>query len=233
MSTRVSANRTAQRTHANHSILAAIVIALAPGIALAGEPAAHSSNEMPMAVASVSLQTPDPAVMRLAELDGQWRLLESDSDRRARMLAIDVAVEPLTWVVRKMASGVLRSTTAPRPILLFVWDGDRLHEQVPGKGRIETRLITPDAVEFTAVDHRGEAFEGVWDWTSEGLRFRWRQHQAYGENLYRMAPDKRNLTIEHTIQVTALDGLRPIAYRSRFAKDDLPAVSTAGDTSDR
>lgn len=179
------------------------------------------------------MQIPDPAAMRLADLDGQWRLLESDSDLRARMLAIDVAVEPLTWVVRKMAGGVLRSTTAPRPTLLFVWDGNRLHEQVPGKGRIETRLITPDAAVFTAVDPRGEAFEGVWDWTSAGLRFRWRQSQAHGENLYRMDPDKRNLTIDHTIQVTALDGLRPIAYRSRFAKDALPAVSTAGVASGR
>lgn len=233
MSTKPRADRTAARAHATPRILALIVAALAPGAALAGGASADPATDLPTAVAAVSMQTPDPTVMRLAELDGQWRLLESESDLRARMLAIDLAVEPLTWVVRRMASGVLRSTTAPRPTLRFVWDGERLHEQVPGKGRIETRLITPDAAEFTAVDHRGEAFEGVWDWTTEGLRFRWRQHQAYGENLYRMASDKRNLTIDHTIQVTALDGLRPIAYRSRFAKDALPAVATAGDASDR
>jgi hypothetical protein len=233
MSTEQRTNRTRLRADAKSSILALIVIALAPEVALAVEPAARPSNDMPTAVAAASSPKPDPAVMRLADLDGQWRLLESESDLRARMLAIDVALEPLTWVVRKMAGGVLRSTTAPRSTLLFVWDGERLHERVPGKQRVETRLIAPGAAEFTAVDHRGDSFSGVWDWTSEGLRFRWRQHQAYGANLYRMDPDKRNLTIDHSIQVTALDGLRPIVYRSRFAKDALPAVSTAGDATDR
>ncbi len=234
MSTKARAHLTGPRADATTSILAALVIALAPVVALAREPAAEASSGISMAAAAVAVQAPpDPAVMRLADLDGRWRLLESAADTRDRMLAIDFALEPLTWVVRKMAGGVLRSSTAPRSKLHFVWDGERLHERVPGEQRVETRLIAPGAAGFTAVDHRGESFEGAWDWTSDGLRFRWRQHQAYGTNLYRMDPDKRNLTIDHSIQVTALDGLRPIAYRSHFAKDSLPAVSAVGDASDR
>ena len=39
---------------------------------------------------------------------------------------------------------------------------------------------------------------------------------------------KRTLTIDHTIQITALEGVHPIVYRSRFSKDALPVVSSAG-----
>ena len=51
----------------------------------------------------------------------------------------------------KMASGVLRSSTAPRPTLDFVWDGNRLHERVPGKDRVEARLVAPGAPVFHAL----------------------------------------------------------------------------------
>lgn len=168
---------------------------------------------------------PEPR-LRLADLDGRWRPIDDPAATQARLIAIDSAVEPLTWVVRKMATGVLRSSTAPRPTLDFVWDGNRLHERVPGQHRIEIRVIEPGAPAFQAKDPRGESFEGAWDWTPEGLRLRWRQPQAHGSNLYRISPDKRTLSVDHTIQVTALSGLRPIVYRSNFAKDDLPAVAS-------
>lgn len=164
--------------------------------------------------------------LRLADLDGRWRQIEDPAVTQARLVAIDTAIEPLTWVVRKMAGGVLRSSTVPRPTLDFVWDGKRLHERVPGQHRIETRIIVPGAAAFQAKDPRGESFEGQWDWTPQGLRLRWQQPQAHGSNLYRISPDKRTLSVDHTIQVTALSGLRPIVYRSHFAKDDLPAVAS-------
>lgn len=171
----------------------------------------------------------DSAPIALADLDGRWRQIDSEVATKDRIAAIDSAVEPLSWVVQKMASGVLRSTTAPRATLDFVWDGMRLHERVPGKDDIvEVRLIDPGSAHFKAVDSRGESFEGAWDWTTDGLQFRWRQHQAHGANLYRMDRGKRTLTVEHTIQVTALDGVKPIRYRSRFAKVALAAVSAPG-----
>ncbi len=172
----------------------------------------------------------DEPRLRLADLDGRWRQIEDPGSTQARLRAIDSAVEPLTWVVRKMAAGVLRSSTAPRPTLDFIWDGNRLHERVPGQHRIETRLIEPGADPFRAMDPRGEMFEGAWDWTSDGLRLRWQQHQAHGSNVYRMSLDRRTLIVDHEIQVTALSGLRPIAYRSRFAKDDLPTVASGANS---
>lgn len=171
----------------------------------------------------------DSATIALADLDGRWRQIDSEVATKNRIAAIDTAVEPLSWVVQKMASGVLRSSTAPRSTLDFVWDGKRLHERVPGKNDIiEARPIDPGSTRFKAVDSRGEPFEGAWDWTTDGLRFQWRQHQAHGVNLYRMDDGKRTLTVEHTIQITALDGVKPIRYQSRFAKVALAAVSASG-----
>jgi hypothetical protein len=83
------------------------VIALARK-SLAVEPAA-TFGDMPAAVAAASSPTP----IRRDAIGGYRRPVAAariDSDLRARMLAIDVALEPLTWVVHKMAGGVLRST---------------------------------------------------------------------------------------------------------------------------
>ena len=208
--------------------MGALAAQVPPAIASAEtlERAEALDGPLPLARATIP---DDPALetqIRLEDLDGRWRQIEDPAATRARLVAIDSAVEPLTWVVRKMASGVLRSSTAPRPTLDFVWDGKRLHERVPGKYRIETRIIEPGAAAFQATDPRGESFEGVWDWAPEGLRLRWQQTQAHGSNVYRISPDKRLLSVDHTIQVTALSGLRPIVYRSLFSKDDLPAVAS-------
>ena len=170
----------------------------------------------------------EPSVSKLAALDGRWQLLQSETDERIRIAAIDAAVQPLTWVVRKMAGRVLRSTTAPRPEVHFVWDGRELFERVPGHRGVEARLVDPEAGTSKAIDPRGEPFEGEWRWTSDGLRFRWRQDQAYGENLYRLDASGHALTIDHAIHVTALDGVGPILYRSRFARIEHPSVSAPG-----
>ena len=190
-----------------------------------GEGISASPNELgPRAAATHPDSGSNPSSQRLADFDGRWRKLESMTDERDRLKSIDTAVADLTWVVRKMAGGVLRSTTAPKPELLFVWDGVRLHERVSGSAR----LIEPGAGPVTAVDPRGESFEGTWVWTPDGLRFSWRQRQAYGVNLYRFDEAKRELTVDHAIHVTGIDGVGPILYRARFLKDALPAVSAAG-----
>ncbi len=202
---------------------------LPPNIASAEDfERAAGARARPLALARAAIPD-DPASepqLRLADLEGRWRQIEDPAATQARLIAIDAAVEPLTWVVRKMASGVLRSSTAPRPTLDFVWDGKRLHERVPGRHRIETRVVEPGAAAFRAIDPRGEPFEGAWDWTPDGLRLRWEQPQAHGSNLYRISPDRGTLSVDHTIEVTALSGLRPIVYRSHFAKEDLPAVAS-------
>lgn len=169
-----------------------------------------------------------PSFSKLADLDGRWQRLQVETDERIRLAAIDTAVESLTWVVRKMAGGVLRSTTTPRSEVHFVWDGRNLYERVPGHRDVEARLVDPEAGTAKAIDSRGEPFEGEWRWTSEGLRYRWRQDQAYGENLYRLDASGRALTIDHAIHVTALEGVGPILYRSHFSRVDRPSVSAPG-----
>ncbi len=231
------ARRACQRRIAPSLLLVAVLVVSLPRHSLGEEPVAVKSLG-PLAAAGHLTSEPtsdptsasNPSSMRLADLDGRWRKLESGLDESDRLKSIDTAVEPLTWVVRKMAGGVLRSTTAPKPMLHFIWDGARLHERLRGG---EARLIVPGAGPVSAIDSRGEAFEGAWLWTPEGLRFSWRQHQAYGANLYRLDEAKRELTVDHAIHVTAIDGVRPILYRSRFAKDGIPAVSAAGDDRER
>lgn len=168
-----------------------------------------------------------PTTFGLADLDGRWVQLDASQDADRRRTAIDTAIQPLSWVVRKMAGGVLHSTTSPDPTFHFVWDGERLQQRLPGKRGVTTRPVLPGAPAATGVDSRGEPFEGRWLWTSDGLAFRWHQHQAHGTNLYRVDPARHELTIDHDIQITAIDGIAPIAYRSRFVQADLPAVSAA------
>lgn len=171
-----------------------------------------------------------PSGFALPDLDGRWIQRDANFDTQARRAAIDTAIQPLAWVVRKMAGGVLHSTTTPEPTVHFVWDGKRLHQRLNGKRGVSTRIVEPGAPAATGHDARGEPFEGRWIWTQEGLQFSWRQHQAYGANLYRVDPARHELTIDHSIHVTALDGVEPILFRSRFVQADLPAVSAAGAT---
>lgn len=170
-----------------------------------------------------------PAGFGLVDFDGRWIQRDADFDANARRTAIDAAIEPLSWVVRKMAGGVLHATTKPDPTVHFVWDGERLHQRLTGQRGTTTRLVEPGAPATTGQDSRGEPFEGRWVWTRDGLAFEWKQHQAFGTNLYRVDPARHELTIDHSIHVTALEGVRPILFRSRFREADLPAVSAAGD----
>jgi len=193
----------------------ALVLLIAAGSAL-GAPMAQAADER-------------PAHFALRDLDGRWLQRDADSDANARRTAIDSAIQPLNWVVRKMAGGVLHTTTAPEPTVHFVWDGERLHQRLTGKRGTSTRPVEPGSPATTGQDSRGEPFEGRWVWTREGLAFQWKQHQAFGTNLYRVDPARHELTIDHSIHVTALEGVLPIVYQSRFREADLPAVSAAGD----
>lgn len=185
------------------------------------------------AAPSVHAQDARPPGFGLSDLDGRWTQRDVNFDAEARRAAIDTAIQRLSWVVRKMAGGVLHSTTTPDPTVHFVWDGKQLHQRLNGKRGVTTRIVEPGAPAATGLDARGEPFEGQWIWTAEGLQFAWRQHQAHGANLYRVDPARRELTIDHSIHVTALDDVEPILFRSRFVQADLPAVSAAGTPASR
>jgi hypothetical protein len=168
------------------------------------------------------------APFRLSDLDGRWVQHDESRDASARHAAIDTAIQPLSWVVRKMAGGALHTTTAPEPTVHFVWDGKQLHQRLNGKRGVKVRIVEPGGPLATGFDSRGEPFEGQWLWTPDGLQFRWQQDQAHGANLYHLDPGRQELTVIHRIRITALDGIEPIEFRSRFVKADLPTVSAAG-----
>lgn len=178
----------------------------------------------------VSVQLMVPVSMKLALFQGHWQRTDSEQAESARISSIDKAIDGLTWVVRKMAGGVLRSTTKPPSEVQFVWDGSSLHQRVNGDNGSFTRPVQLGADPIEAVDDRGDSFTSSWEMADEALSLTWEQHQAYGQNLYRLNPDGQTLEIEHTINVTALSGVEPIVYRSRFKRnpESTPASVSTG-----
>ena len=123
-----------------------------------------------------------------------------------------------------MASGVLRKTTAPPPEMEFVWDGDRLHQGLQGEDERDSRPVLLDGRLRSGLDKRGVPFSWSWSTTDSGLRVDWEQHQATGNNLYRIdEKDGRILFVQHTIFVTAIANIEPIVYLSRFSRIDARA----------
>lgn len=163
----------------------------------------------------------------LALFQGEWRRTDSEEAETARFSSIDQAINGLTWVVRKMAGGVLRSTTKPPSEVQFVWDGAALHQRVDGDNGSFDRPVQLGADPVEAIDDRGDLFTSSWDMADEGLSLTWEQHQAYGQNLYRLNSDGQTLEIEHTINVTALSGVEPIVYRSLFKRNPASPPSVA------
>ena len=214
---------------ASFTLFLAAVLVLTIG--LASVPVAHSeTNGLPPAQQT---DTPSPPiansrVLSLFQFQGNWRRTNSEQHESARISSIEEAIDGLTWVVRKMAGGVLRSTTKPPEEVQFVWDGSALHQRIDGSNGTFTRPVALGAGPVEAIDDRGDPFFSSWKMGDDGLSLNWEQHQAHGRNIYRLKPDGQTLEIEHTIQVTALSGVAPIVYRSQFKRSPSsspPAVS--------
>ena len=170
----------------------------------------------------------ESTVADLSGFEGHWQRVEVSESDAARESAIEKAVKGLNWIVRKMASGVLRRSTAPPPELQFAWDGQQLHQGIVGKDGEFSRLIELDGDLRVLKDNRGVDFASAWTWTDQGLRLRWEQHQAIGNNVYRLDEEAQTLTVRHTIIVTAISNVEPIVFQSRFNRTDVPARSAAG-----
>jgi hypothetical protein len=166
----------------------------------------------------------ESVMIDLSSYQGRWEKIEDDEFDAARLSAIDSAINGLSWIVRRMAAGVLRKTTAPPPEMEFFWDGKRLHQALQGKDRAKSRPVLLDGRLRSGKDPRGVPFSWAWAWTDGGLRVNWEQHQAIGNNVYRIDErDDHTLVVQHTIQVTAISNIEPIVYLSRFSRTDPPA----------
>ena len=164
----------------------------------------------------------------LSAFEGHWQQIETTEGDAARETAIDDAISNLTWIVRTMARGVLRRTTKPPPELQFAWDGERLHQGISTDDGGFSRVVELDGELITLQDNRGVDFASSWAWADGGLRLRWEQHQAVGNNTYRLDDEGETLTVQHTIKITAMSNIDPIIYVSRFSRTDLPARGAAG-----
>lgn len=178
--------------------------------------------------ASLASEPHDSILVDLSAYEGHWQRIETLESDAARKTSIEGAVAKLTWIVRRMAAGVLRRSTSPPPELQFAWDGERLHQGLTDENGGFSRIIDLDGEFRTLKDSRGVDFASAWTWTREGLQLRWEQHQAHGSNLYRLDEDSDTLIVEHTINVTAISNIAPILYLSRFSRTNLPARAAAG-----
>lgn len=178
--------------------------------------------------ASLAADVGDSAAVDLSGYEGHWQRIEASEAEVARKTAIEKALSGLSWIVRRMAGGILRRSTTPPPELQFAWDGQRLHQGLADENGGFSRLIELGGEPRTLKDSRGVDFDSAWAWTGSGLRFRWEQHQATGNNIYRLDEDAQKLIVEHTINVTALSNIEPIVFLSRFSRTDLPARAAAG-----
>lgn len=178
--------------------------------------------------ASLAADVGDSAAVDLSGYEGHWQRIESSKSEAARKTAIEKAVSGLSWIVRRMAGGILRRSTSPPPELQFAWDGERLHQGLADENGGFSRLVELGGELRTLKDSRGVDFASAWAWTGSGLRLRWEQPQAIGNNIYRLDEDAVTLIVEHTINVTAISNIEPIVFLSRFIRTDLPARDAAG-----
>ena len=174
-----------------------------------------------------------PDSRELALFDGRWEKISDEQAEALRLLSIQNAVEDMSWIMRRVASSVLKKSTAPPPQMEFDWDGEGLYQLVAdrdGDG-VERRTVRLNADSEKLIDPRGEAFFSNWIWTDDGLQVNWRQDQAYGSNIYRVEPDSERLHVEHRIHITAISGIEPIVYQSAFERNGLPSVASAAELS--
>jgi len=178
--------------------------------------AATTATADPMPMASSTSLEPEPR--RLEAYAGRWIHRVDESAEVDRFASIDAATLELSWIMRRMATGVLRRTTHPPESLEFSWDGERLHQVATEADGTPPRAVLLDSEPRQWVADNGEETSTHWQWTGSGLRINWQQKQAHGSNTYRVTPDAQALLIEHRIEVTALESVAPIVYRSWFRR---------------
>ncbi|MBB84882.1 MAG: hypothetical protein CL931_13825 [Deltaproteobacteria bacterium] len=163
----------------------------------------------------------------LASFVGQWARVVDVADDQGRIASIESATGDLSWIVRKMATGVLGKSTQPAGDLTFFWSGDEMRQQVRGPNGDFDRLVELGAGPKRHVERDGAETTIEWMQTADGLEVHWAQDQAYGRNLYRIDPEGQTLHVEHRLQVTAVEGVEEIVYGSRFERIVPPPVSAA------
>jgi hypothetical protein len=189
---------------------------------------ANTVSNTPTNTAEATVHASAPVVIDLSGFEGHWQQIDVTESEAERKSAIESALARLSWIVRSFATRPLRKLTAPPLELQFAWDGERLHQGMTDKNGGFSRRIELGGELQLLKDSRGVDFASAWAWSDNGLRLRWEQHQATGNNIYRLDENAQLLIVEHTIQVTAISNIDPIVFRSRFSRTELPARAAAG-----
>lgn len=159
----------------------------------------------------------------LPDLLGHWHRFGADEDDPARTLAIDRALERVSWVMRRMAMSVLQQRTVPPLEMRFLLeDGQLFQERRNATGSFERRPVQPDGQ-----TRRDEAGNDVsWHLEPQGLRLRWAHRQARGSTLFRIErspgpiPGANALVVDYVLEVTAISDVEPVPFRARFGRAD-------------
>jgi len=205
-------------------LLNSVLVSLAmcsPIAAMAERPSVASESAPPALVRSNSL-----VPIELAQFSGDWTQVVDEHDQESRIESIDSAVSDLSWLVRRMVSGVLEKTTVPPEGVTFHWTGEELMQVVDRNDGAMRRPVVLDGKARTVLDHEGTETTTEWHRTSRGLEVRWIQERAFGTTRYSLDPADETMRVEYEIHVTALEGVSAISYGSRFARKPIPAVSS-------
>ena len=167
-----------------------------------------------------------PSEDELLRFAGSWSRVADATADAERMAAIDAALADLSWLVRKMASGVLRESTAPPPEVRFVWEGDRLVQHLAVDGEVLVRPVELTE-SFGIGSAEGSSAEPRWRWREGRLEVYWTRDQARGATRFRYEPSDDSLHVAYEIHVTALEGVAPIHYGSRFRRHGPPGTAAA------
>ncbi|MEE3332553.1 MAG: hypothetical protein VX246_16925 [Myxococcota bacterium] len=166
-----------------------------------------------------------PAVPGLDPFDGAWERVAIEEDDAQRLSSIDSAISGLSWLVRRMAAPILRSTTSPPTRYEFVVTEPDLLLGQRGK---EPRPLPLDGREQSGAGPRG-AFKSLSSFEDGVIETEWVVTDARGSNRYTVSEDGETLVVHHMIQITTLAGVEPIRYRSHFQRTPGVASGPAAD----
>lgn len=180
-------------------------------------------REMRLRLAGLALMsltlfvTPAVAELELRDLDGEWRQIEGPSNAE-RVAAIESAIAELSWVMRTMAAPILKRTTTPPERYEFDVASDYPHGIALAQRDEDLRPMLLDGRERHFTDQGDGEFSTRSQRHPDAIETRWKHGQAHGSTTFRLADDGSTLVVESLLQVTALSGVEPIRYETRFTR---------------
>ncbi|GEM_PF-6175932 len=190
-----------------------------------------------MVAALLSFAHPLTASAESTELDsdpflGRWVRTENRALESDRLERLEHALSGLNWLTRKTAGSVLKRTTTPPDRIVFVRDGAHLKQIVSGRNGETSRVVRLQPA--TAASSTETSTDATFSWRRVEMKLilDWKRHQANGKNTYHVDPASGILHVTRELQVTAIEGIDPIRFRSQYRRADTAAENEVGESSD-